>query len=186
MWYLGLDPGRSGAAVALAPDRYAEVLWSWRTQEDGSILLRIAQLTAEGIAVRKVRLRSPHALGEMLVAGLIAVAGADPVLVGSEAVHVGKNAATGIQQALWLGQVLGPVIHALGVQPRWARPTEWRKAVGVNPRLRGKDVKRDAVRVLGATCPGLNELVTALQRRSVLAHDFEAGGVAKWLAGSEN
>lgn len=185
MWYLGVDPGRSGAAVALAPDGYAEVLWSWRTQDDGSILLRIAQVTQEGIVVRKVRLRSPHALGELLVAGLIAVAGADQVQVGSEAVHVGKNAVTAIGQAYWLGQVLGPVTHALEAQVRWARPTEWRKAVGVNPKLRGKDVKQDAVRVLTATCDGLAELVAALSRRSVLAHDFEAGGVAKWLAGSK-
>lgn len=186
MWHLGVDPGRSGAAVALAPDNYAEVLWSWRTQDDGSILLRIAQVTAEGIVVRKVRLRSPHALGETLVAGLLAVAGADPVLVASESVHVGKNAGTAVGQAFWLGQVLGPVAHALGVQPRWVRPTEWRKAVGVNPRLRGAEVKQDAVRVLSATCDGLQALVAALNRRSVLAHDFEAGGVAKWLAGSSN
>ena len=30
-WHVGIDPGRSGACIALAPDGYAEVLWSWRT-----------------------------------------------------------------------------------------------------------------------------------------------------------
>jgi len=179
-WNLGIDPGRSGAAVALAPDGYAEVLWSWRTGDHG-LLVRIAQLTQAGIEVRVVRVRSPHALGILLVSGMVAVAGAEPVRLACEHVHVGKNAATGIQQALWLGRVLGPLEDTLEQAATLLRPSVWRKAVGVDVRLRGKAVKADAVRVVGATVHGMTELVEALGRRSVLAHDYEAGGIA-WAA----
>lgn len=185
MWYLGVDPGRSGAAVALAPDIYAEVLWSWRTQDDGTLIVRIAQHTEEGVRVRKTRVPSPHALGQLILTGLVAVAGAEQVQVAHEAVHVGKNARTAIQQAYWLGQVMGPLVHTVG-QARELRPTEWRKAVGVNARLKGPAVKADAVRALTGSHPELAELVSALERKSALAHDFEAGGVAVCLAGSKS
>lgn len=183
-WTLGIDPGRSGAAVALAPDGYAEVLWSWRTGDHG-LLVRIAQVTDAGIAVRTARARSPHALAQLLVSGMLAVAGADPVVLACEHVHVGKNAATGIQQALWVGRLLGPLEDALDRPVLFLRPSEWRRVAGVNQRLRGKELKADAVRAVGATVDGLSELVSALGRKSVLAHDFEAGGVA-WAAGSKS
>lgn len=163
------------------------MLWSWRTRDDGSILVRIAQVGNEGIAVRSVRLRSPHALGVLLLSGILAVAGDDPVDLACEHVHVGKNAKTSIEQAYWLGQVMGPVSDGLRIKVRFARPTEWRKAVGVNPRLKGKAVKAEAAKVLAATCPGLADLVEAVHRKTVLAHDFEAGGVARWaMTGSSS
>lgn len=160
------------------------MLWSWRTTDKGDILVKIAQHVQEGIAVRVVRARSPHALGLLILSGIHAVAGEDPVVLACEQVHIGKNAKTGISQALWLGQVLGPVTDGLGVPIRFAQPTEWRKAAKVNQRLRGAAVKADAARVLAATCQGLAALVEALNRKSVLAHDFEAGGVAVWATGS--
>lgn len=188
-WHLGVDPGKAGAAVALAPDGYAEVLWSWRTSDRGLILVRVAQVTRDGIATRTVRCRSPHALGMLVLAGIAAVAGSEPVRVACEAVHVGKSIGTSLGQELWNGQVLGPLIDALvdgGGEVERPRPARWRKAVGINPRLKSAEAKAMAVEVLPGLVGGLKDLVDALGRRSVLAHDYEAGGIAACLAGSKS
>lgn len=185
-WHLGVDPGKAGAAVALAPDGYAEVLWSWRTSDRSLILVRVAQATASGIKVRVVRCRSPHALGVLVLAGIVAVAGAEPVRVACEAVHVGKSIGTSLGQEGWIGQVLGPLIDALvegGTEVERVHPKHWRKAVGINPRLKSAEAKAMAVEVLPGLVGGLKDLVDALGRRSVLAHDYEAGGIAACLAG---
>ena len=183
MWRVGVDPGRSGAAVALAPDGYAEVLWSWRTSPAG-ILVRIAQADDEGTLTRAQRVGSPFSLGQVIAAGILAVAGSERVLLTHESIHIGKNAATGIEQALWLGRMIGPVEDVVRSKARVLRPKEWRKAVGVDPALRGAEVKQAAAQVVRATVPGLGTLVDALGRKSVMAHDFEAGGIA-W-AGSKS
>lgn len=182
MWTLGVDPGRAGAASALAPDLAAEVLWSWRTSENG-ILVRIAQVVEDGVSVRSARVPSPHGLGLLLLSGIRSVSGQDGYRVVTEAVHVGPNPRTAVRSAYWLGQVLGPLAHEAG-EPAQVQPSEWRKAIGVDTRLKDKALKADAVRVVGATVRGMNELVTALGRRSAMAHDFESGGVAWAGAGS--
>lgn len=185
-WHLGVDPGKAGAAVALAPDDYAEVLWSWRTSDRGLILVRVAQATGSGIVTRTVRCRSPHALGVLVLVGIQAVVGAEPVRVACEAVHVGKSIGTSLGQEGWIGQVLGPLIDALvegGTEVERPRPAHWRKAVGINPRLKSAEAKAMAVEVLPGLVGGLKDLVDALGRRSVLAHDYEAGGIAACLAG---
>lgn len=172
--------------MALAPDGYAEVLWSWRTTDRGQILVRVAQVTRDGIVVRSARCRSPHALGVLMLAGIVAVAGAEPVRVACEAVHVGKGIGTALGQEGWIGQVLGPLIDALvgsGGEVERPRPAHWRKAVGIDPRLKSAEAKAMAVEVLPGQVDGLKDLVDALGRKSVLAHDYEAGGIAACLAG---
>lgn len=181
-WVIGIDPGRSGAAVALAPDGFAEVLWSWRTSERW-IVLKVAQVTEEGIVTRTERVRSPHTLGQIITSGLLAISGGNPILVYSEAIYVKLNTKTGIGQALWLGKVLGPLEDSIKRETVFLPPSLWRKTVGINNRLKGKDLKAEAVTVIGTGLPGLKELVESLKRTTIAAHDFEAGGIA-W-AGSK-
>ena len=180
-WHLGIDPGRAGAAVALAPDGYAEVLWSWRTSaSDDQIVLRVAQQVDGEVVQRKSRIPSPFVLRTTLAESLSRVVGTDLVTIGCEHVHIGKNAATGISQALWLGRFLGPLEHRFS-PATMLRPAQWRRLAGFDPKVKGPAIKGEAIRVVTATVTGLEELIAALGRKGKQAHDYEAGGIA-WAA----
>lgn len=188
-WYLGIDPGNDGAAVALAPDGVAEVLWSWRTSaaDDRHVNLIVAQ-SAEGcVQVLRFRVGGPYALGRLLGAQVVSLCAGEPCTVAHEGVWTprGTNTGSAIKLALWTGRLIGPVEDATRCRAEVYQPSHWRKVSGVGNQ---KGHKERAVVIIPETLAGFAELITATGRVKSSTHEVEAGGVARCLflsSGSE-
>jgi len=181
-WYLGIDPGDAGAAVALAPDGVAEVLWSWRTSstEGRHINLLVAQAVDGSVQVFRFQVAGPHALGLMLGTQMTGIAGGEPCAVAHEGIWTPRKAGAGsaLKLALWTGRLVGPVEAACRGPAQVYQPSHWRKETGVGNKPGHKE---RAVEVVPAELPGLAELIAAAGRVKSSTHEVEAGGVALCL-----
>ena len=188
MWSLGIDPGRDGAAVLIAPDGVAEVLWTWRTSAKDArgsshINLRVVQEVDGGVHVLDLRAAGPHAMGAILGAQVLAVTSGEPCALAHEGVWTprgkgGGGVQSAIKLALWTGRLLGPVEAACGSAAVVYQPATWRKVTGVGNE-RGH--KERAQQVIPEKVRGIAALIRAAGRPASSTHEYEAGGVALCL-----
>lgn len=188
-WHLGIDPGNDGAAVALAPDGVAEVLWSWRTSaaDDRHINLIVAQAADGCVQVLRFRAGGPYALGRLLGAQVVSLCAGEPCAVAHEGIWTprSKDPGSAIKLALWTGRLLAPVEEATRCHAEVYQPAHWRKVSGVGNQ---KGHKERAVVIIPEKVTGFSELIAATGRVKSSTHEVEAGGVARCLflsSGSE-
>ena len=181
-WHLGIDPGDAGAAVALAPDGVAEVLWSWRTSSTKMrhINLLVAQAVDGSVQVFRFQVAGPHALGQLLGTHMMSICAGEPCVVAHEGIWTPRNAGAGsaLKLALWTGRLIGPVEAACHCPAQVYQPSHWRKVAGVGNQPGHKE---RAVEVVPVELPGLAELIEAAGRAKSSTHEVEAGGVALCL-----
>jgi len=190
-WVLGIDPGRTGAALLLSPAGHPVVLWTWRPRTRGGVGVYevcIVQLVPGEEAPRRRRetLDTLHAVGMLLRDGILRVTGMLRWRLYVEAPHVTRlNPSTGLALAVTIGKLIGPMEVHTG-KAELVQPAEWRaELLDLPPRTPRDRCKRVSVREMPRRLPLLAPMMEAVStltsaKRSKLDHTTDAAGVAEY------
>lgn len=185
--YLGIDPGKNGAALLLSEARQPLVLYAWRSRvQFGSPVYEVAVLSQEH--QRRETVASLHAIGLLMEASVARVLSRPCWGVAAEAPYVGRNAGTGLIVAYQTGLIAGPLEGHIAGDGKvlQVRASIWRRALlGLPPATKRERAKRYSLDIMPRRLPGLDAL---LQRASQLLgidpddmdHVTDAGGVAEY------
>ena len=181
--YIGIDPGRTGAAGMLSGSgklgaiagwkpvrrnkryRYSIVSWKGRGGEE-----------SPGCENRLVPLRA-GAVGKYL-ADIFSTKSLKAE-VACEDSYIGKNPRSGWAVARFSGGVVAPVEELFSVQSEWVLPGEWRASIlGIRRNTKRAAAKQASLRYIPARIPRLSD---ALLKIGIADHYTDAAGVAEWL-----
>ena len=183
--YLGIDPGKTGAALLLSEARQPLVLYAWhpRTQF-GATVYEVAIVSEAG--QRRETVANLHAVGLLMEASVARVLSRPCWGVAAEAPYVGRNAGTGLIVAYQTGLLAGPLEGHMAGKVLQVRASIWRRELlGLPPATKREKAKRYSLDIMPRRLPGLEVL---LQRASQLLgidpedmdHATDAGGVAEY------
>ena len=179
-WSLGIDGGRSGAAVLLCPSSVLRsvIEWKCRNRKSGkvySVFGESGQVTHE--------VRHPYQIGksirERILSDFEHVIMQDRMIVTSEDVYVGRNFKTSVELAKFCGSVVGHVddLDRSGIAT-WVKAEKWRRELlNVGSFTKRAVAKEASLRLVPKLVDGLNEL---LIERGQIDHLTDACGIAVW------
>lgn len=190
-WLLGIDPGRTGAALLLSPAKQPTVLWTWRPRTRGGVRVYevciVQHVPGEDVPrQRRETVESLHDLGVLMRDGTRRVTGAKRWRLAAEAPHISRlNPRTGLSLAVTTGKITGPMEPNTGGE-QLVQPAEWRaELLQLPPRTPRDRCKRISLREMPRRLPLLAPMLEAVSRlhgvkRSKLDHVTDAAGVAEY------
>lgn len=188
LWWLGLDPGRTGAAMALAPDGQPLVLWTWRPRtRAGVVVYEVCIIQPPYSRVEMVA--TLHDVGVLIRDGMARVSGSLRWRLATEAPHVtGLNPGTGLALAMTIGKLVGPMETNTGPQVL-VRPAEWRAEIlELPPRTKRDRAKRVSLREIPRKYPAVIALLDCASKlqctpKAKLDHVTDSMGVGEYARG---
>lgn len=184
LWCLGFDPGRTGAAMALAPDGQPTVLWTWRPRQvRGAPVYEVCVIQPPH--ERVVVAATLHEVGVLIRDGMARVTGAARWRLAVEVPHVARNVRTALGLAVTIGKLIGPMEEQTG-KPIDVRPAEWRSALLKLPPGSPRDrCKRVSLREMPRRLPPVAAMLAAAARMQrvpldKLDHVTDAAGVTEY------
>jgi hypothetical protein len=175
---LGVDPGKSGAAVLIDGKRIlAAAAWSDRVR--GGKPQYLIRFTADGETVQTGTSRTPHGIGRFLH-GYFRIYAGKPWFLRVEDMYVRQNIATSVIMARSAGALSGPLEdYAIG-PAEWVKASVWRKQVlRMNPytkRGKAKHVAQTFIPLFFGGEPSLSAIATAFDVTT--EHLTDAAGIA--------
>jgi hypothetical protein len=177
-WSLGIDGGRTGAAVLVSPSFEAKAIitWTYRKRKSGKIYCIENHLISE-----KKEVKFPWQIGyeikrRLAVAGAFALVEND-MIISSEDIYVGRNAKTSITLARFCGAVVSQVeAFDRSGEAVWVRAEQWRRELlGLNSFTKRADAKAASIKLVPQLVSGLD-----YKNLSSLDHVTDAAGIAVW------
>lgn len=157
MWTLGLDPALNGAAVLLSPKGIATVSWCWKTRvRQGQRVWEVAIVQPPHERTEFVSTLNQLAL--LIASGCNRVTGQALFCVACETPHIGASPQSGLHVAMTTGKLIGPLEGI--AQVRMLSSNEWRKAVGINTRLKREALKEASLNRLCVLHPELADMLS--------------------------
>jgi len=177
-WSLGIDGGRTGAAVLVSPSSKAKSIttWKYRKRKSGNIYSIENHFIGE-----KKEVKFPWQIGYE-IRRRIAVSGApaliqNNLIVNSEDIYVGRNAKTSIALARFCGTIVGQV-ESLDKEGEaiWVKAEKWRRELlGMGSFTNRADAKAGSLKLIPQLVSGLD-----FQNLDSLDHVTDAAGIAIW------
>lgn len=191
MFYLGVDPAMTGAAILLSDRREAVAGFFWKPRAaSGSQVWDLTFAYRRGLG-GGIELGSPWwssratlstfgRIGER-IREILQEVGASPYGLAGENAVVGRGVDTSIAIARNVGRILGPLeASASGLEATWVTATKWRSALlRLPPRTKREEAKEQSRKWMPLRVQGLQDLVRLLGDADDIT---DAAGVAEWLA----
>lgn len=177
-WSLGIDGGRTGAAVLVSPSSKAEAIitWKYRKRKAGNVYCIENHLINEQKTVQFSWQIGYEIRRRLAVAGARALLD-NTLIVNSEDIYVGRNAKTSITLARFCGAVVSQVesFDREG-QAVWVKAEQWRRELlGMRSFTKRADAKEASLKLVPQLVTGID-----LPDLKGLDHVTDAAGIALW------
>jgi len=176
VYYLGIDPGRSGASVLLREKSVVGIV-AWRPVVRKKV--KVYEVTSMIGSNKTTKIVNNMTTVSFITVAMMFALGAQEANVAIEEVYAGRNIRTSLQLAKMAGALIGPIEHKTSCSAKWVHAGEWRKIVFGLKRNTGREIcKETSIRTIPYHIPSIQPFIDAIGLHD---HITDAAGIAEWL-----
>ena len=171
--YLGIDPAKEGAAIALCEGNVvAAFLWK-KAQRSKKNVYNLQYYDVQNSSKTMIILPRLSAIGKFISDHIDG-----EICLSLEDAYFKPNPKVTISVSKTAGLLASPIENKHNVDSHWVKAAVWRhKVLGLNPFTKRKDAKFQSLRMMPALIPNLN---IVLHKLGTYDHITDAAGVAFW------
>lgn len=174
---IGIDPANDGSLVVLVGTSIPIVfLWKKVTRKKKRVFqVKVSYENSNNVKTQICR-TSSH-IGQFISSfpEVSTVTG-----ISIEDCYLARNVKTTISLARFAGSVSAPLVNKCGFDPKYVKPTEWRKRVlNMNKRVKREQAKEASLKYIPLIVPAINHHLSML---GMYDHITDALGIAIWLS----
>ena len=171
--YLGIDPAKEGAAIALCDGNViAAFLWK-KARKAKKNVYNLQYYNVQTSTKTMIIVPRLSSIGDYISKNI-----AGPICLSLEDAYFKPNPKVTISVSKTAGLIASPIEINHNVDSHWTRASDWRhKVLGLNPFTKRKEAKFHSLRMMPKLIPNLN---IVLHKLGTYDHITDAAGVAYW------